>query len=307
MDEIMRRANCYFLEFEGRHLYPKLLSWYWGIWLITTVAFGVSAYADFFRSSHVATRPWLASMFVFELLFLGACFAIGSYKTKMAMAGAPKGRSERGAFMDNKRRAVLEKICGIDSSKFAAAAKECSDLIATKKNFRVAADASFSEMLRNIYDPDSKARILALLICSTAAFVALMNHSVPAEDFNILEVWSDPTFVAWFKRLPSLTVALFGAWIGFRQLAGSGVELVRSFWAIGPGATHGSNMALNYFVRDLIRLHMPARTEEQVNHATPVATAAPADPTLPQPDLELERFIGTVCKGEDETRTVERV
>ena len=300
----MRRANRYFLEFEGRHLYPKLLSWYWGVWVVTAGAFGVSAYINLFRYSHVAT-PWRAGMFVCEILFLGACAAIGGYKTKKAMAGAPKDRSERGPYMDNKRRAMLEKICGIDASKFAAAAKECSDLIATKKDFRVAADASVSDMLRNIYDPDSKARILALLLSGAAIFVALLNHSVPAEDINILQAWSDPGFAMLLKLMLSSAVAGFGLWIGMRVLAGVAMELVKSFWAIRPGATHGSKMALNYFVRDLIRLHMPARAEEPANEVRSVATASPAVPTLLQPDLELGGLLAVAHK--EETRTVEQV
>ena len=68
------------------------------------------------------------------------CAAIGLYKTARVHEGAPKPAAERNAFMDNKRRAALERICGVDSSKFASAAKECADLLTTQKRFPVVTD-----------------------------------------------------------------------------------------------------------------------------------------------------------------------
>lgn len=186
MDEITHRAKQYFLEFEARHLYPSLLSWYWSVWFVIAIAFGVFAYFGLVHAGRSGLRYERALMLASEIAFLVSCFVIGAYKNKRVQDGAPKSPSKRHAYMDKKRRVALERICGVDASRFASAAKECSDLIAMRKIFRFVSDASIGDILRNVYEPDSKARILSLLLSAAAIFVALLNHSVPAEDFNIL-------------------------------------------------------------------------------------------------------------------------
>lgn len=262
MDEIMRRASKYFKEFEGRHLYPKFFSWQWFLWLVTAVIFAICTYRGMFGARHVYFADSRVLMFGSEFVFLGACALIGRFKTLKSLAGAPAERGKRGPYLDARKTAKLEEICGVDSSKFAALAKECCDLMAVKKQFRVVSDASLGDVMRNLYDPDSKARILALVLSAAALFAALLNHSIPAEEFNILDSFADEGFKHLFTFVMSLAVVGFGVYIGVRVLVGWLVELLRSGWTVFWSVSSGSTMALNYFIRDLIRLHVPARTQE---------------------------------------------
>ncbi len=251
MDEFMRRANEYFQEFEGRHLYPRALSVYWLAWMVATGAFGFCAAVEL----RGAPRYWLAPLLVTEIAFLVACFAIGAYKERSVRVGQPQGRRERLAFLDRRRRASLERICGVDASKFGAVAKECADLIKMRKDFRVASDASFGDFLRSVYDPESKARIVALLLALTALFVTLLNHSVAPEDANILDALASGEVARWLNRIGALAIGLFVVSIGMRALGVQLAEVSGSLWAIVFHQSNGSRRALNYFVRDLIRLH----------------------------------------------------
>jgi hypothetical protein len=287
MDEFMRRASEYFREFEGRHLYPRLLSWYWLLWLVTAIVFGRFAFLDFAPSHRNAGGYTKVFMFASEVAFLAVCAPIAAHKTRKLLADGPSKRGSRGLYLDARKREALERVCGVDSSKFAGLAKECCDLLAAKRQFRSVADLSWSDVLRNFYDPDSKARILALMLSAAALFVALLNHSVPAEDFNILDAVDDASFGATFRQFMSLSIEGFGLYIGLRVMAGWLVELANSAWAVVFGGTAGSQMALNYFVRDLIRLHISARASEPPNKP---GTQAPEDQLLlfsaPERDLK---------------------
>ncbi len=295
MDEIMSRASQYFREFEGRHLYPKLLSWYWLLWLSTSAIFAWRAYLGLSPSHRSSHEYSFALMFGAEFAFLCASGLIGAYKVRRVLAGGKVKRGKGKEYVDSRKTRSLERICGVDSTKFAGLAKECVDLIAAKKQFRSISDASFADILRNVYDPDSKARILALLLSAAAIFVALLNHSVPAEDFNILDTFSHNKFTSEFKQAMSTSIVGFGVYIGVRVLAGWILELLSSGWAVIFGGTSGSRMALNYFVRDLIRLHTPAHAPA----VTDPTVAAPAG-DLPQrpapaidPDLDAVEVVDT--------------
>ncbi len=306
MDEVKRRANEYFLEFEGSRFYPKLFSLYWGAWGLSGIAFLFTAYKGILSWTPNSSEWWRISTYIAEIIFLGMCAAIGLYKAARVHEGAPKPTAERNAFMDDKRRAALERICGIASSKFASAAKECADLQATQKRFPIVADMSFGEIMRYIYDPDSKARILALLLAAVGTFVALLNHSSATEDFNILAAWADPGFMRLLGLLMLTACCAFGMWIGLRVLARSLMESGKSLWAISLGSRRGTNQALSYFIRDLIRLHRPARDSAQPT-ATQAVDSVPPTPSLPQSEAQEDVLAAALRKAATESRPAERV
>ena len=291
MEKYYEMAAAYFKQIEGRHLYPKLLSIHWIIWAISVTGFGY----------YVVTLAWSAlflepidvywiSLFCWELAFLASVFAIQIYKSRQLLLhpSAPTNVADLSVYKKEQlaKKVVLSEICGKDTSQFNAIAKEISDLRNLEKGSRSVFDLDLQDMLRSIYDPDSKARILSLFLALAALVVTLLkgSESAPLPDL-IAEIhnqggpWVFGTVLA--IKGAYYFVILWGFVTALKQLV---VVITDWFSKIGWSQA-GNKTMLNRMLRDLVLLYdptakpkeEPATSSEQSTptQTTPASSAAP--------------------------------
>lgn len=104
-----------------------------------------------------------------------------------------------------------------------------------------------------------------------------------------------------------LAVAGFGVWMGVQVLAGWFIELMTLLWEIRFGGAQSSKMVLNYFVRDLIRLHVPARIAVESGGEARADDSKPAVAPLVPVDIQVDGVAIAALKSEAEACLVERV
>jgi hypothetical protein len=256
MNEYLRIARQYFDEFERRELYPGIRSWM--LWLgFVLFAAWVVAFIHLGRNGpHVKT--WGVDMImvaVAELAFLLFCNKVQSDKRLRSIERAKSRYAIESDDLDVLKRAALLRLTGAGPQSFLAVAEECSKLMKLKGEHRVASDGSTVSFARRLYDPDSKARLLAIVLSSCAIFVALLPKASPEQGYVLIAAIADPGVRSLIGGVMLLTGMVFFVWIALHQVLESTGGFLRTWITRISPSKSSSDLAVKYFVRDLIALH----------------------------------------------------
>jgi hypothetical protein len=294
MNEYIKLAREYFGEFEGRELYPAV--WSWTFWLgvvllavwVASVAYWISA------GSHAKTwGPEMTLVGAAEVAFLLFSSRVQARKRRNSIERAKRRYGIENDDLDLLKGAALQRLTGVEPHGFLAVAEECSKLQKLKGEFRLAADGSGVSLGRRIYDPDSKARLLAIILSSFAIFVALLPKTDPEQGYALIAAMSDPSVRAFVWTIMVLAGMVFLVWIAIQQILQSTGGFVRTWVARMTPSSSAKDIAMRYFVRDLIAFHQPAsavRVQPQANESDVASVAG-------SPQQRRERVSVVVSRG----------
>jgi len=121
VDKYYEIAKLYFEEFEGAHLYPRLRSWIWLLWL---VAFSYAGYLFFYQSiaNRITPSDWEAVLALGSILL--AYGAVQDHKKKVLTE-----RTSGSSNLQTARIKTLERLTGTSSKEFLQVANELSSLM----------------------------------------------------------------------------------------------------------------------------------------------------------------------------------
>lgn len=120
MDKFYEIAEQYFKAYEGAHLYPKLWSWVWLLWLLAVVCMGHVLW-------QLLVHKYTPSSWVIGLalgLTGAASIAVQDHKDK-ALAGILDPSQN----LQTARTQTLEKLTGVSANQFLHIAQDLSDLM----------------------------------------------------------------------------------------------------------------------------------------------------------------------------------
>ena len=156
------------------------------------------------------------------------------------------------------RYQMLESLLKVPSKEFFKIAKEIDDLITLEQKFKRRSNITFSDIISNIYDRDSKARLLTLTIALVSIILALIAKSGATID-TLFEVYSDPEAIKLFELVAILVGFGFVIFVGLRIMILTIIEGIASWMLKLFGAsTISSRWLLSYLIRDLIIYHSSA-------------------------------------------------
>ena len=193
-----------------------------------------------------------------EIAFLVAWTQVQRSRIRLAKQRIQQRDQVQTENLDDLKRATLRRLTGSGPQHFLPMAEECSRLLRLKTDFRLDVNDGFaSRLVKRIYDPDSKARLLAIILSSFALFVALLPKT-GLEGTALISVLMAPGFHRIVAALEAVAIMGFVVWVALQNLwqkifSSAETWFIRLFH---PEA--GSSVALRYFVNDLIRLHIPA-------------------------------------------------
>ena len=264
MNEYMRIAREYFEEFEGLKLYPSPKSALFWITLVLFIAWG-SALVFAISAGH-RLRTWSPQMGLFlgaEIGFLVAWLHVQNAKALMTTRRLQQRDQVQTDNLDDLKRAALHRLTGSGPQHFLTMAEECSRLLRLKSDFRLDVNDGFaSRFAKRIYDPDSKARLVAITLSSFALFVALLPKT-GLDRITLIGVLMDPGVHRIIAALEALAIMGFVVWIALQRLWQEIFDSAKMWFMRLFRPEAGSNVALRYFVNDLIRLHAPVFTSEE--------------------------------------------
>lgn len=241
-------AKQYFQQLEGLQLYPSYRSpWFWA-WVIAT---GI-----WFRAlGLLAAQPsgvgdMYLPVLLPELFWVGITLRIGVLKERRLVATTNQRLGTSFSLATECRCHLLSTVMEMQPSEYLKTAKEIDDLLALQKRFRKYSDFSASELARTIYDRDSKARLLALVIALAARSDATLE--------TVFEVYSESgnrDFLVW---LAGVSLIVYMASVGLRMLTLAGMDFLALWFSKLSRGSAFSGWLLSYLARDLVRYHRVA-------------------------------------------------
>lgn len=247
-------ARMYFLELEGLHLYPSIHNpWRW-IWIATTVLWlaGLTYFAVYGQA--MPSFSELVVVVLPELVWFAVTSQIHDLKKKQLIATTNGRYGVQLKSASECRQYLLSRLTKSQPSEFLKVAKEIDDLVALKRKFQNDAELVASEFWKNIYDKDSKARLLTLMIAIASVIVALAARSDATLD-TIFEAFMDPGYRSFVIALAIFTTILFLVFIGVRILFSMSMDIFVSWRLKIFTKVTFIEWLLSYLVRDLIHFH----------------------------------------------------
>lgn len=263
-------AKQYFKALEGLHLYPPLKSAWSVAWMIMLAVWAASI-AWYFGSHAPDTRPGFWVVLIPEIIWLRITFRIQTLRQQRLVTDTNRRFGTSFSSPEECRRHFLTALLKRPPSSFLSVAKEIDDLMLLQKKFRKHSDLSLSELGRKIYDRDSKARLLTLLIVPVSMAVALIAKSDTTLD-TLFEVYSDSGARSLVALLAVAAAVFFALFVGLQTL----------MWTIMDGLTSWSTKllgtsqrwVLGYLVRDLAHYHSPIDSTKVAGNEVAATDAA---------------------------------
>lgn len=259
----------YFQYLEGLHLYPTCKNFLFWIWLLATFVWvGAIVYVFIWHMDRNAST--LIYIVAPEILWLVITFRVSSWKDRRFVEVTNQRLGTSFKSIAECRSHVLSSLMGVPPTEYLKIAKEIDDLLSLQRKFRKYSDLTLSELSKNIYDKDSKARLLTLTIALFSMVVALAAKS-NANLETIFDAYTDPGSRRFIVLVTLLAVILFMASVGLRMFALNIVDGLAS-WSI---KIFGNSMLVDwllaYLIRDLAYYHrdptmviQPVEPEENI-------------------------------------------
>ncbi|WP_139200848.1 hypothetical protein [Polaromonas sp. JS666] len=256
----MKIAADYFEEFEGWHLYPGLKNKYF----LFTVAAGFFWLLSiwWFLASAVEKESlvWQTlAVLGFQMSWMLLLDELKKLKNTEVLRLSVNKYQQSFNSIDDCKSFVLTRVLRLEQAKFLAVAKECQDLLSLKKAFKVRPEWSMNFLWRKIYDPESKARLLGIVLASISVLAALTVRSIPVE-IDVFEILSDRMIQSLILFLVLAAALAYFVLVGVLAALQFLVEGA-TMWFVRLGIDKGKHLTpLYYFIGDLVQLHVHATT-----------------------------------------------
>jgi hypothetical protein len=261
MNEYHAIARKYFRQVEGWHLYRTQgdgLRWLW----LALAVFWIASFVPLARSigDWVMFAAWLAGVLVLELVVLFIGSRILDRKRAALIAEVTKEYSVVLKDEQECRVFLLTKLLEGPTNGFFAVAKEISDLLKLRQEFRGRNEIEFEFYWRMIYDRDSKARLTAVTLAAITVFTALTIRALP-EGASIFDILANQPLLSRLGDVVMVSAVLFLMLVGARALLGVVWHAV-TIWGAKSLTSKESSTVLHYLARDLILLHKPVEVKD---------------------------------------------
>lgn len=259
MNEFHAIARTYFRQVEGWHLYrtegDKLL-WLW----TALVALGALClvwplWDAIRRSAWVQYGIWLGIVLVIEVIVLAISSRILKRKSAALIAEVAEQHAVVMKTEQECRAFLLTKLLDRPTDKFFTVAKEISDLLKMRQEFRALHESEPGHLWRSVYDRDSKPRLIAVTLGVITLFTALTIRSIP-EGPTLFDVLTDEASLALVQKFVVLCGSLFLLLV-LARVVGANFWHVATTWWTKSVQSKESRTALQHLARDLVLYHKP--------------------------------------------------
>jgi hypothetical protein len=250
-------AQDYFRHMEGWHLYPGPREpWMWA-W--TVLAFGWVASLVWLFQKVPSIFSWQFAVVITLLVLLMLVADEVSNRKRAALFGVPTGRKVSASDLEMFRSKRLCEILVVPPDKCLQVANEISGLIDMRKKFRRPDEIDWVLIVRKFYDPDSKQRVLAVVLAGLTVLAALTLKIADAT--TIFEALESQDVHQFLGGVLSIAAVVFVMSIGLQVLSAVLWNVVIIWIAKSLKTPFSDDAALRYLVRDLLLLYRPSDLE----------------------------------------------
>ena len=255
MDEYYAQATEYFDTFEGRHLYPGLLSWQWILWAI----FGICFVGAICMALWLRTWPWIASIYVAEILFLSMFFAISHYRKKQLNERFSLKKDNRRKHLKMVQKTHLESLTKKTAKDFANIVNEIAELRSHLDRF-APKRINYAKL---IYDPSTRIQLIFISLASLALFFAFTVRTSDVELMDLMDFVEAPWLknYIWLLLLIAIAIFVFACGLYYSYLESK--AFIISWLARLIKDKSANELALEYFVTALIEQYDPTPLDKK--------------------------------------------
>ncbi len=258
MEQLFALANSYYFEFES---YRRKISDLWLIWFLTIlsailfVGYTICVVSDVHDLSKtnifLKKEPWV--LLVFELVFLSLMNKLQEKKRILILKKHGESKDNPKSYLRIKRKWICENT-GINNEEFFDVAKkfdEMHSLYLTRLGFF---DNYGKNLIKRLYDSDSKPRILTLLIFlfSMVFLLLLKGISDNSTILSLFEYESAKFFVLYVIVFSILLFVFLETIYALLKI----ISISLTIFSINvENRKSQSTEIIRIFIKDLIYLH----------------------------------------------------
>lgn len=244
-------AKRYFLQVEGRHLYPSHKDMLFWAWIVASAGWLLGLVWFMFSNLRTSFVPW-AYVLVPEVAWFYITAKISSRKDAEFVRSTNDRHGANLKSAGDCRSLVLRALLGKESEEFLTAAKEIDDLRSLKKNFRRRSDVTLAELVNSLYSGSSKDRLVNFFAILVAVGLAVKVETT-FDDF--VQVVTNKDYLAAVAMGAFFVAFAFTALQGLRVLASTLLEVLEWWSARLSDGALGGDWFLAYLGRDLVTYH----------------------------------------------------
>lgn len=147
-----------------------------------------------------------------EILFICSWVGVNYIKDRRAKKKVGKALKRDFKYLKDAKRAWLESIIDMPRQDYLKLAKDLSDSLTLKERHRTSLGPSMQSIVRSIYDPESKARVVSLLIFLFSVTALTLMRAYDSESIpvsNLFEAYDHPGDVLSMIAVAAVLVWLF--------------------------------------------------------------------------------------------------
>lgn len=272
MNELIKIAVSYYNQFDSPQYYIQLKSWSFWIALISSLMFismTIVVFGDIFNPNvdHKMSAHFLgfrlehSLMYLAEIVFLFTLPSLLKAKDESVLDQIKSTRNEVVKDIDEAKVLVLKEYFGNSQYEFLDHANNIRSIQNLLKQYEKPGMVSSRYIRETIYSPESKSRLLALLIFLFSFSALLLTRSDSALDvlISIFTLNSVGSLLAMY--IPTV-ITLWAIMVFVKALLVKLGGLFRWMLSLGLSRCERETWAISYLMRDLIELHKFKKKEE---------------------------------------------
>lgn len=141
---------------------------------------------------------WVIMSFAFgsEIVFIFVWLAVNSLKDQRAKQKVEMAMGRNFQLLSDAKKAWLEAIVDVPRTEYFTLAKQLSEALDLKEKHRSTFGLSIQSLVRSVYDPDSKSRVVSFMVfvLSFSALLLLRTYEASAVPIDfIFEIYQNPS------------------------------------------------------------------------------------------------------------------
>ncbi|ORE89440.1 hypothetical protein ATO7_06155 [Oceanococcus atlanticus] len=250
-------AAAYFRDFESYRLHVGLLNWR-SFSLVAALSIFIFGFISSLKSN--ASLPLIAT----ELLLLGMWAQVQSYQRTQVMCRLNARWGTNYTAVSQLQSEWLKRSIAAPATEYFKIARELSESEKLYKQHRTKFTIERTELFRLVFDPESKARVLSLVIFLLSFLTLLLLRAYDSGQVPVEILWSDdfPNYISFVIFLAFLLwLLLVGVRVSYDFISSFALG-VRD--AISPANT-SSRRAKDHLIQALLSNHEIPKIRYKVN------------------------------------------
>ncbi len=254
MNQYYAIAWKYYCRFQSLAHYDSFFTWKMAAFVLGSIGMCFGFALAIANASFGQFWDYIGICIASEVAMLAGAVMIEARRRENIVKAINAEYSTRFEDVKSCKARVLQDLLNRPRHEFFQAAQETCDLLALDDRMRMPIEMGWAECVEYVYNPDSKARILALALALVTVVITLLFRTDESRDM-LLGALSSAAYWKLLLQFTYISVAAFIVLIGLQLAVRQVLHVLGSKLIMLQGENLRSRRALKFLIRDLAQLH----------------------------------------------------